>query len=336
MRDAIAKLILTKEAKLAAGYVHLKRPGHAELGAQYLGQKATDLETLQQFVYKSILYSSEFFKLLRPAEYKFKQKELKFHSPLATGDVQNDLVIGDFYESRDRQRAVIVVGHWNAQRIQYRALAGTLARLGISCLVLSLPYHDERQTPGVNFAREIACENIGLTIRSHRQAVMDVRAGLDWLEGYGFHRLGIIGASLGSSIATITAAHDSRVRALALILMADDFAEVVWTGTATEHIRQSLESAGFSLQEVQQIWSVISPNTYVPLLANRLRTTLIFSGEYDRVFLPKLTERFVRRLELCGMKPSWEVMKCGHYTFSRFPFNVLCLMKILKFLRREL
>jgi len=123
---------------------------------------------------------------------------------------------------------------------------------------LSLPYHDERQTVGVGFARELACENLGLTLRSNRQAVLDARACLTWLEQEGYGRIGIVGMSIGASIASIVTAVDARVRAATFLLMADDFAEVVWTGSATRHVRASLERA-FTREEVRSAWSIISP-----------------------------------------------------------------------------
>ena len=46
-----------------------------------------------------------------------------------------------------------------------RLFGRMLAACGITCLQLSLPYHDERRTPGVGFARELVCENLGLTLR---------------------------------------------------------------------------------------------------------------------------------------------------------------------------
>ncbi|MGY2932042.1 hypothetical protein ACVWZ6_001644 [Bradyrhizobium sp. GM6.1] len=163
------------------------------------------------------------------------------------------------------------------------------------CLQLSLPYHHERKTPGVGFARELVCENLGLTIRSNRQAILDARTCLAWLEWQGFRRLGIIGVSVGSSISSIVAALDSRVSAAVLILMADDFAEVVWTGSATAHVKSSLERR-FAFEEVQAAWAVISPATYAQRLSRRLNHALIISGRHDAVFIPQSTRRYVDRL----------------------------------------
>ncbi len=52
--------------------------------------------------------------------------------------------------------------------------------------------------------------NICRTMDAARQAVIDVRCCLDWLELQGFERLGIVGTSLGSAYACLASAHDER------------------------------------------------------------------------------------------------------------------------------
>ncbi|WP_428841314.1 alpha/beta hydrolase family protein [Bradyrhizobium barranii] len=247
----------------------------------------------------------------------------------------NDVARARLYEARHRERAVILLHHWNAEAEAYHAFARLLAASGIACLRLSLPYHHERKTPGVGFARELVCENLGLTIRSNRQAILDARTCLAWLERQGFRRLGIIGVSVGSSIGSIVAALDSRVSAAVLILMADDFAEVVWTGSATAHVRSSLERR-FAFEEVQAAWAVINPATYAQRLSRRLNHALIISGRRDAVFIPQSTRRYVDRLSTHGLTPAWIRFGCGHYTLRLFPYSVLTVMNTISFLRRQL
>jgi hypothetical protein len=256
---------------------------------------------------------------------------LTFHSPSA-GDGPNSIARAQIYECGRRQRAVVLLPYWNASREDCRPFGALLARCGVTCVQLSLPYHDERATVGVGFARELACENLGLTIRSNRQAVRDARACLTWLEREGYRRIGIVGMSLGASIASIVAAIDARVHAAALLLMADDFADVVWTGSATRHVRLSLERA-FTPNEVRAAWSIISPATHAARLSARLERLLIVSGELDSVFLPELTRTYVERLQRLGLNPSWARYGCGHYTLA-LPFYALrCFARTLAHLR---
>jgi Alpha/beta hydrolase domain containing 18 len=256
---------------------------------------------------------------------------LAFDSP-SGGNGPNSIARAQIYDSGRRGRAIVLLPYWNAAREACRPFGTLLARCGVTCVQLSLPYHDERSTAGVGFARELACENLGLTIRSNRQAVLDARACLTWLEQEGYQRIGIVGMSIGASIASIVAAIDARVRAAALLLMADDFADAVWTGSATRHVRLSLERR-FSRDDVRSAWSIISPASHAARLSARLDRLLIVSGELDTVFLPELTRNYVERLRSLGLRPTWIHYGCGHYTLGLPFYAARCFARTLVHLR---
>jgi hypothetical protein len=259
---------------------------------------------------------------------------LTFESPSPQGG-PNTLGRALLHESASRERAVVLLPYWNARREACAAFGRLLGRCGIACLQLSLPYHDERATPGVGFARELACENLGLTVASNRHAVRDARVAIAWLERQGYRAIGVVGVSIGASIASIVAAIDERVRAAALILMADDFADAVWTGSATRHVRASLEQR-FTQAQVRAAWSIISPSAHAARLARRLDRLLIVSGELDTVFLPELTQRYVERLRGHGLDPTWARYGCGHYTLAHPFYAGRAFLRTLVHLRRSL
>ena len=92
------------------------------------------------------------------------------------------------------------------------ALCEGISKLGISVLRLSLPYHDRRMPPELSHADYAVSANIGRTIDAGRQAVIDVRSCLDWLEMQGYTEFGIVGTSLGSCYAFLTSSHDARLK----------------------------------------------------------------------------------------------------------------------------
>ena len=69
--------------------------------------------------------------------------------------------------------------------------------LGMTALRLTLPYHEERKPPELERAEHLVGSNIGRTIQSMRQAVLDTRAAVRWLRQEGFERIGILGTSIG-------------------------------------------------------------------------------------------------------------------------------------------
>jgi len=63
---------------------------------------------------------------------------------------------------------------------------------------MSLPYHDIRKPAEIQRSDYAVSSNIGRTLDSARQGVIDLRCCLDWLESQGYTELGVIGTSLGS------------------------------------------------------------------------------------------------------------------------------------------
>ena len=98
---------------------------------------------------------------------------------------------------------MVVLPQWNAGPEDHVALARLLARFGISALRLSLPYHDARMPPELHRADYIVSANVGRTVQVCRQAVLDARRAVDWLESRGYERIGILGTSLGSCLALL-------------------------------------------------------------------------------------------------------------------------------------
>jgi hypothetical protein len=114
--------------------------------------------------------------------------------------------------------------------------------------------------------------------------------------------------------------------------MADDFADAVWTGSATRHVRRSLERR-FTRDEVRSAWSIISPASHAARLSARLDRLLIVSGARDTVFLPELTRDYVERLRSLGLHPTWIQYGCGHYTLGLPFYAARCFLRTLAHLR---
>jgi hypothetical protein len=227
----------------------------------------------------------------------------------------------------------VILPHWNGRLEEYDLLARCLGLLGISSVVLALPYHGLRNVEGSRISDRFLSPNLGMTIRSVRQAAMDTIDVLDWLARSGYRRLGLVGASLGSCVAGIVAAHYPAVTMTSLLLSAGDFAEVVWTGRATRHIRQSLERH-VTLADLQPAWAIISTQTYASKLRRSGHRMQMICASRDTVVLPYLSERFIAELRAIDTDLSIGTLPCGHYTLSMFPYNVAMFLQLAWSLRR--
>lgn len=247
----------------------------------------------------------------------------------------NDVVEVQLIGKVDKKRAVIIIPHWNSRRTAYHAFGRIISYFGFSVFIVTLPHHSSRGGGAEGkVANGFLNADLGVAIRSVRQSVVDARLLVGWLRQRGCEDVNLIGVSLGSCIAALVAAFDSRVRRTALLLTAGDFAETVWRGRATAHIRKQLESQ-ISLGDLQKIWSIISPLNFVGKYSENKSEMMVLSGSRDRVVLFKLARNFVAELRNDRVKIRSYILPCGHYTLGKFPFNVVALALTTRFLTKK-
>ncbi|MGA6986217.1 MAG: abhydrolase domain-containing 18 [Terriglobales bacterium] len=256
---------------------------------------------------------------------------LRFTSPVATPFPENNLVNARWFPARGR-RAVVLLPHWNSDALSYTALCRVLNWMGIAVLRLSMPYHDIRRPAEIDRADYAVSANIGRTLDSVRQGVIDVRCCLDWLEAQGYNRLGIVGTSLGSCYAFIATAHDPRIQVAAFNHASTYFADVVWHGQSTRHIREGLET-GIDLESLRQVWRAVSPMVYFDKFSRWPRRSLIIYAKYDMTFLPEFSEQVVEQFEKHNLDHKVAVLPCGHYTMGETPYKYMDGWQLVSFMR---
>jgi hypothetical protein len=294
------------------------------------------LAALARMVKENIAKADRFYEVDTDdiSDFVFDGDILTFRSAIVTETESNNLVHAKVHGGRICASAVVILPHLNAEAWCYQGLARRLTRLGLSVVELTLPYHGPRARPGSVMSDYFVSPNIGRTIRSVRQAVLDTRRTLAWLSHRGCRNIALVGVSLGSCIAGLVAAHDARVCASALLLTAGDFSEVVWTGRATQSIKNAI-AAGMTLEQLKTAWSIVSTGTFARELSRSGHSILVISGSRDRLVLPRLTEQFVEQLQGYQARCDWKVLSCGHYSMGAFPFNAAAFLMLARFLRRE-
>jgi hypothetical protein len=254
---------------------------------------------------------------------------LRFTSPVRTPYPENDLVNARWYPAPEEKmagkpkRAMIVMPQWNADAFSHNALCSLFNRFGISALRLSKPYHDIRRPAELERSDYAVSSNIGRTISACRQAVIDIRCCLDWLEEQGYEQLGILGTSLGSCYAFIASAHDPRIRVNAFNHASTAFGDVVWTGQSTRHIRQAFEEAGLTQLLLRELFGATSPVNYMRRFAAHAKKVLVVHAKYDLTFLPEYSIQVLQSFSDCGIDYVSKVLPCGHYTTGETPYKFI-------------
>ncbi len=260
---------------------------------------------------------------LKPAQF------LRFTSPIRTPYPENDFVNARWYPAPVERmqgkpkRAMIVMPQWNADAFSHNALCSLFNRFGISALRLSKPYHDIRRPAELERSDYAVSSNIGRNISACRQAVIDIRCCLDWLEEQGYEQFGILGTSLGSCYAFIAAAHDPRLRVNAFNHASTSFGDVVWTGQSTRHIRQAFEDAGLSQLRLRELFGATSPVNYMQRFAAQPKKVLVVHAKYDLTFLPEYSVEVLHRFSELGIDYVSKVLPCGHYTTGETPYKFI-------------
>jgi hypothetical protein len=261
---------------------------------------------------------------------------LAFPSAFTTPHAENNTVYARYFparQARGPRAAVLVLPQWNADPSGHVGLCRLLALSGLSALRLTLPYHDQRMPPELRRADYIVSSNVARTVQVCRQAVLDARRAVAWLAAQGCDRVGILGTSLGSCLALLTTAHEPLLKAQALNHISPYFADVVWRGISTRHVRDGLEGH-IDLDLLRALWKPISPKWYLDRV--RDRKTLLVSARYDLTFPFDLSTDLVREFEGRGIPHDLAVLACGHYSTGRAPFKYIDGWVLTRFLRRAL
>ena len=291
---------------------------------------------LQQWGDATVTRGDEFYAVAPASDYVLAGELLTFTSAVVTPHPENNLVRARYFPDRSpkgRRRAVLVLPQWNSDAEGHVGLCRLLNRFGISALRLSLPYHDARMPPELTRADYIVSANVGRTAQVCRQAVKDARQAIAWLHAQGYESIGILGTSLGSCLSMLTTAHEPLVKAAALNHISPYFADVVWNGLSTMHVRETLDG-NVTLDELRRMWLPISPLPFLDKV--RGRAILLVYALYDLTFPVDLSRMLVDAFRQQGVAYDLTVLPCGHYSTGKSPFKWMDGLALCRFLSRVL
>src|SRR6202034_669616 len=113
------------------------------------------------------------------------------------------------------------------------------------------------------------------------------------------------------------------------------FADVVWTGLSTKHIREGIEDQ-ISLERLRAVWDCLSPVHHIERFAGMNKRSFFLYATYDTTFPPEFSRDIVGRIAKSGADHKVVVMPCGHYTLGESPFKFALGYQIISFLIHNL
>jgi hypothetical protein len=114
------------------------------------------------------------------------------------------------------------------------------------------------------------------------------------------------------------------------------FADVVWKGISTRHVREGIESH-LTLEELREFWRPISPAPFIPrLLDMPPRPMRFIAAKYDLTFPAELSHEVIGEVRRLGIDLDVVWLPCGHYTTAELPWKAIDAWKIATFMRKHL
>jgi dienelactone hydrolase len=291
----------------------------------------------------AVARSDEYYALPHITDFRLDGQQLTWTSAIETPTPENNTAHARFFrestitgKENDTRRAVVILPHWNAQPDSYADLCRVFTRFGIAALRLSLPYHDARRPPELERADHLVSSNIGRTLQSMRQAVLDTRAAVRWLNQQGYERIGIMGTSIGSCVGFLAMVHEPLVRTGVFNHVSGYVADVAWRGISTAHVRAGFADS-VTLDELRHYWLPISPLAYSEKLKSLAPRPIRFiAARYDLTFPEDLSRDAIEGVRRAGHPLDTVWLRCGHYTLGQSPWKYIDGWKIVTFLRRHL
>ncbi|MGZ2403039.1 hypothetical protein [Rhizobium ruizarguesonis] len=152
------------------------------------------------FALRTISEAENFFEPSGPAVPLVEETgRAVFRSDIQGNDEKNNTFECLIADSGSKGQALIVFHHWYA-RSRYPAFSKFFASRGITVVEATLPFHFDRASD--EFSEEkLLNADLGMTVGSLRQAVLDGRKIVRWLHAQGYSEISVVGMCIGGLIA---------------------------------------------------------------------------------------------------------------------------------------
>ncbi len=236
-----------------------------------------------------------------------------YPSPVVTPYPVNNVVTAFLFQPKTPgPHPVMLVEHeWLPVKLTNEfVLCATLARAGIAAFLVVQPYsYNRRVLPRVPDV-ELLSGDTHQTVAAVRQAVLDNRRALDWLQtrpDIDPSRMGVAGISLGGILAPLIAGVDRRARVLVTIVGGADVSDLVYDSFITYGLRPSLLYHGVTFDSIKRDYAPIEPTNW--LQGFDPKNALLFNGRFDVFVNPKQARHLANALG--GAPIVW--INTGHY-----------------------
>jgi dienelactone hydrolase len=240
---------------------------------------------------------------------------VRFPSPVESPHPENNIVHAEYYRPAGDGPfpATIVLDITGGDQSLSRLISTHLAQKKIAALFVQMAYYGPRRPP--NSQLRLMSPNIKHTMDAVRQTVLDLRRASAWMESrpeIDPKRLGILGTSLGSFMAALTAEMEPRLDRVVVLLGGAGLVDAYYTHPQGAPLRKVWEALGGNKQKLIDLIAPIDPITCAENL--KQRKLLIIAGSKDEIVPPSAT---IALWKASGQqKIVW--YECTHYSAALY------------------
>jgi dienelactone hydrolase len=216
---------------------------------------------------------------------------LTFPSPVSTPHAENNTVHAEYYRPKGAGPfpGVVVLDITGGDQSLSRMIATFLAQNKVSALFVQMAYYGPRRPPGSRL--RLLSTDIPHTMAAVRQTVLDIRVAAAWLASrpeVDPNRVGILGTSLGSLMAALTAETEPRFNRVVLLLGGGGLVDAYYDHPQARPYRRMYEALGGSKEKVKELIAPVDPIT----MADRLRgrDVLMICASRDEIVPPSASK----------------------------------------------
>jgi dienelactone hydrolase len=237
--------------------------------------------------------------------------KVRFPSAVETPQKANNTVHAEFYRPPGRGPfpGAVVLDILAGDGQVARMFATYLAQNGVAALYVHMPHYGPRREPGSKV--RLISGNLNQSFDGMRQAVLDVRRAGAWLASrpdVDADKVGIVGVSLGSFIASLAAEMEPRFQRVAVVLGGGGLVDAFYDDPRGKSLRLIWEQFGGTKQALQDWLAPVDPLTRAANLKDR--KVLILAARHDEVVPPRMAEALWKATG--EQEIHW--FDCGHYT----------------------
>jgi dienelactone hydrolase len=216
---------------------------------------------------------------------------LRFPSAVESPHPENNTVHAEYYRPYGKGSfpGVLVLDVTAGDQSLSRSIATHLAQHGIAALFVQMAYYGPRRPPGSDL--RLLSPDVNHSLDAVQQTVLDLRLAAAWMASrpeLDPNRLGVLGTSLGSFMASLAAEMEPRLGRVAILLGGGGLVDAYYDHPRGAQFRKLYEALGGSREKLARL---IAPADPITCAANlKKRKVLMLAGKRDDIVPPKMAE----------------------------------------------